>query len=203
MHKTEHPSLEHFNNSIFIVVFTLFRVEKEWVYRMQLSRMTETWTSKGKRATVVFFPFVTQLYGELPIPVWLYACLEKAHSRKIPQPLGLQSEENIIYSRVRKGIPLTKHLKQLNSCPFHLKKASKQVNFTKFVKVVPFRIFLKNSKKQTFLAELERIDEYWPVCYLMNWELMNICRCAIWWIDELMNINQCAIWWIDELMNIG
>ena len=100
--------------------------------------------------------------------MWLYACLEKAHSRKIPQPLGLQSEENIIYSRVRKGIPLTKHLKQLNSCPFHLKKASKQVNFTKFVKVVPFRIFLKNSKKQTFLAELERIDEYWPVCYLMN-----------------------------------
>ena len=47
--------LEHFNNSIFIVVFTLFRVEKEWVYRMQLSRMTETWTSKGKGRLSSFF----------------------------------------------------------------------------------------------------------------------------------------------------
>ena len=82
----------------------------------------------------------------------------------MPAVLG---EQNILQlSRVRKGIPLTGT--ELNSCPFHLKKASKQANFTKFVKVVPFRIFLKNSKKQTFLVELERIDEYWPVCYLMN-----------------------------------
>ena len=29
--------------------------------------------------------------------VWLYACLEKSHSRKILQPLGLQSQENRIY----------------------------------------------------------------------------------------------------------
>ena len=43
--------LEHFNNSIFIVVFTLFRVEKEWVYRMQLSRIT----SKGKGRLSSFF----------------------------------------------------------------------------------------------------------------------------------------------------
>ena len=184
----QNTPLEHFNNSIFIVVFTLFRVEKEWVYRMQLSRMTETWTSRGKgRLSSFFHSLHSYNYGELPIPVWLYACLEKAHSRKIPQPLGLQSEENIIYSRVRKGIPLTKHLKQLNCCPFHLKKASKQVNFTKFVKVVPFRIFLKNNKKQTFLAELERIDEYWPVCYLMNW-----------WIDEYWPVCYLMNWWIDE-----
>ena len=90
-------------------------------------------------------------------------------------------------------------------------KAWKQAYLKKFVKVVPFRIFMKIAQNEAFwtlkfiLQNLYGVRKWWndEISFsfrMMKWWNDEIWNLSEWWNDGMMKFHYLSEWWNDEMM---